>query len=222
MAYAMTPTTPHIRPIPKKRVARNISSGPKKVQAWDGQSSGSASRSPVCEIAHRMNEPMMAAKESKFVPVYDVEGYVNALMYHGISEEQAEIIRKEHCEALAKFDKATIEPKKELCVPKVFEPLNVLLEVTGDKVKLILSTSMWKIHEEYFKKFKRPPLGKYVRALANANYPEDKINKVVKFYNWAETWKGDEYDEEFERLFPTTGSKKSAMVKKASKAVKKF
>lgn len=224
MSYSMTPTTPHIRPIPKKRVARTISSAHRKVQPWDGRSPNDPSYSPVSEIVHKMNAPMIAAKESKFYPVHDVEGYVNALLYHGISKEQAEVIRKEHSEALVKFDLSIInkKQKKELCVPKMLEPLNVLLEVTGDKVKLILSTSMWKIHEEYFKKFKRPPLGKYVRALTNANYPEDKINKVVKFYNWADTWAGDEYDEEFERLFPTTGSKKTTKIKKASKAVKKF
>jgi hypothetical protein len=164
---------------------------------------------------------MMPAKASKFVPVYDVEGYVNALMYHGISEEQAEVIRKEHCEALAKFDRMTIEQKKPLNVPRILQPVNALLEVTGDKVKLILSTSMWKLNEEYLKKCKRPPIGKLVRAMAGANYPKENINKAIEYYNWVETHQ-DELDEEFERLFPTTGSKKSAVVKKASKAVKKF
>jgi len=221
MAYAMTPTTPHIRPIPKKRVARTISSAYRKVQPWDGRSSGDASASPVCELVHKMNQPMMPAKASKFVPVYDVEGYVNALMYHGISEEQAEVIRKEHCEALAKFDRMTIEQKKPLNVPRILQPVNALLEVTGDKVKLILSTSMWKLNEEYLKKCKRPPIGKLVRAMAGANYPKENINKAIEYYNWVETHQ-DELDEEFERLFPTTGSKRSAVVKKASKAVKKF
>lgn len=224
MSYATTPTTPHLRPIPRKRVARTIISTQRKVQPWDGHSPNNPSYSPVSEIVHKMNEPMIPAKVSKFAPVHDVDGYVNALMYHGMNKDQAEVIRKEHSEALVKFDLSIIKkkPKKVLCVPTMLEPLNVLLEVTGDKVKLILSTSMWKIHEEYFTKFKRPPLGKYVRALTNSNYPENKINKVIKFYNWADTWAGDEYDEEFERLFPTTGSKKTTKIKKASKAVKKF
>lgn len=221
MSYSQTPATPHIRPIPKKRVARNITSGPKQVQAWDGQSSKGVHRSPVCEIAHKMHQPMIPAAKREFVPVYDVDGYVNALMYHGISEEQAEVIRKEHCEALAKFDRATIKQKTPLNVPRILQPVNALLEVTGDKVKLILSTSMWKLNEEYLKKCKRPPIGKLVRAMAGANYPQANINKAIDHYNWVETHQ-DELDEEFERLFPTTGSKKSAVVKKASKAVKKF
>lgn len=220
MYQTKTPTTPHIRPIPKKRWVST--GGERSLGISSIACTSKSAQSPVPELIQKMKQPMIPAVDRKFAPVHDVEGYVNALMYHGISEEQAAVIRKEHCEALAKFDKMTSEPKKELNVPKVVMPVNTLLEVTGDKVKLILSTGMWKMYEEYFSKAKRPPVGKYLRALKNANYPVEKLNQVVKQYEWFETWQGDAYDEEFERLFPTTGSKKSAVVKKALKAVKKF
>lgn len=219
----MASTTPitYARPILTNRRRGNYTIKPVTAQ-WDGQSRKDAGYSPVAEIVHKMRNPAVRRPERKFVPVHDVESYVSALVYHGLSKEQAEVVRREHMEALAKFDRPSVEQKKPLNVPRLLQPVNALLEVTGDKVKLILSTSMWRMHEEYFSKCKRPPLGKYVRALRDANYPEESINKTIKQYNWMETWGGDAYDEEFERLFPTTGSKKSSVVKKATKAVKKF
>jgi hypothetical protein len=220
---SMTSSTPltYARPIPTKRLRGNYTIKPVTAQ-WNGESSAGAGKSPVAEIAHKMRNPSVRRPERKFMPVHDVESYVNALIYHGLSEDQAEVVRREHMEALAKFDRPLSEKKKELNVPRILQPVNALLEVTGDKVKLILSTSMWKMQEEYFNKGKRPPLGKYVRAISNANYPPESVTKMIKQYNWMETWGGDAYDEEFERLFPTTGSKKSTVVKKATKAVKKF
>lgn len=212
---------PHIRPIPRKERRGNYTITPVKAE-WDGQSHSGAGYSPVAEIVYKMRNPAVRRPERKFVPVHDVEGYVSALIYHGLDEAQAEVVRREHMEALAKFDRPLPQKKKELNVPRILKPVNALLEVTGDKVKLILSTSMWKLHEEYLSKCKRPPIGKLVRAMAGANYPQENINKAITYYNWLETWGGDAYDEEFERLFPTAGSKKSTVVKKATKAVKKF
>jgi len=211
---------PHIHPIPRKD--RRGASGFHPVNVpWDGQSRSGAGYSPVVEIVHKMNTFNPKRPERKFVPVHDVEGYVSALIYHGLDKEEAEKVRRQHMEALATFDRPPPPVKKPLNVPRILKPVNVLLEVSGDKVKLILTSSMTKLHEEYLSKCKRPPIGKLVRAMAGANYPQEKIDKAINHYNWVETHQ-EELEEEFERLFPSTGSKKNTVVKKATKAVKKI
>jgi hypothetical protein len=105
-------------------------------------------------------------------------------------------------------------------------PVKVYLIVSGDRVKLKLDTLSWHVHTEYFAKGKKPPLGIYLRSLAQRGVSDEQLEKVVKSYK---KWEDPEYlrqiDDMIERIWPgksTSTKEKTPQTRKVLKAVKKI
>jgi hypothetical protein len=104
------------------------------------------------------------------------------------------------------------------------QPVGVRLLIVDGKVKVKLDTKMYEIQAKYFSKGKKPPLMEYLRALASYGYSEATLNQVADTYaKWDSVKYQQKLDEEMERLWPSTKTKRpSTIVKKVLKAVKKL
>ena len=96
-----------------------------------------------------------------------------------VPHEKVELIKRER-----------IILKRPSAKTSIINPVNVILRVSGSKVKVRLDCKMFDIHQKYLAKGKKPPLMEYVRALISFGYAEEKINKVVESYKM---WENKEF-----------------------------
>jgi hypothetical protein len=131
----------------------------------------------------------------------DTDKYLKAMHLYPIIEPEAN---------------TQIQKKKENSVWWGYAKL--VLTIEGDHVKVHVDGKLGDIQAKYFDKAKKPPLRPYVEALMSAGTPTEKINKVIDRYVW---WKKNknEFQMEFDRLFPPEKKKGTVIAKKVLKAV---
>jgi hypothetical protein len=174
------------------------------------------------DIITKMRTTLSAPPPSKFVPVENYADYVNDLKRHGTSDEEAAVIYEKHRAAMAEYP---VKPK-ESKVKRVVQPiapisLIMLIDEKSGKVGVKLDTTTWPMHQKYFAKGIKPPQGVYVRSLLKAGHTEETCMKVIAKYQWYID-NAQALQDELERVWPSSKSKKTEVVKKVLKAVKKL
>lgn len=174
------------------------------------------------DIIMKMRSTLPIPPPRKFVPVENYPDYVNDLKRNGTSDEEAAIIYEKHRLAMEEFPVKKKEVKvKRVVMPIVPVSLIMLIDEQNGKVGVKLDAATWPMHQKYFAKAIKPPQGVYVRSLVKAGHTEETCLKVIAKYQWYID-NAQAMHDELERVWPSSKSKKTAIVKKVLKAVKKL
>ncbi len=186
----------------------------------------------VGQILGNMLHPETVIKSTPFRPVDHWESYVISLRNnHKHSIATMDNIPDgyiERCEAIV--EKIIIDhtkfyneyPPKVICkskndtnLPKYMDHIPVKLNVTkSGKVRVsIQPPPMMIIHEKYFRKGNKPPIGEYIRALKSFGYSDDVLERVLKHHENLPKRQA-EMDEVFERVFGSTSTSKASKPKR--------
>lgn len=176
----------------------------------------------ITDIIANINKPVEPAAPHRFVPIEDYKGYANALLKHGMAEDKVASVFAKHQEAMIEYTKGFKKKDSVVYRQEPIVPVGLVIRVNEakGKVSVKLDTLSMDVHEKYFSKAKRPPLGEYIRSLVRRGYTEDQCVKVMDKYKWYEEHQ-EELEEELERRWPSAKGRKAESVKKVLKAVKK-
>lgn len=208
-------------PLRKKRVVQK--SEPVDVSKIDPES-------VVGKILHGMKNPTPYMKPPPFVPVCHWEGYVSSLRTHykqaianmdeipeGYIEQceaKIEKIVKDHTDYYTKYPPKEIVPPKKLDVPDRMDHVIVKLKVLkSGKVRCNMSMPMMVIHEKYYSKGAKPPIGEHLKALKDFGYPDEVLEKVLKHHENIPKHKA-QMEEVFQRVFGSTSTSKASKPKR--------
>lgn len=113
----------------------------------------------------------------EFIPVWNPEHYFNDLETHGIDSTH---VRQLHENCVYPEEESIIFKTKQKCGVTVIDKLPVSTIVKNDKVKVVIHSGLYNIHEKYLKKNKKAPIDEYIKALYDVGYPEDVLFDVMK------------------------------------------
>jgi hypothetical protein len=186
----------------------------------------------IGKILGNMLHPLPVIKSNPFRPIDHWESYVISLRNNhkhsiatmdnipdGYIERCEAIVEKiiiDHTKFYHKHPlKDTHKPKKVDNLPKYMDHIPVKLNVTkSGKVRVnIQPPPMMIIHEKYFSKGTKPPIGEYIRALKSFGYSDDVLERVLKHHENLPKRQA-EMDEVFKRVFGSTSTSKASKPKR--------
>lgn len=141
------------------------------------------------------NPPQVKEWRPKFVPIADIDGYLQALKNSGTSQEELEMIRERHERHVSP------PPAKYVYKPATTPqmPVKSKLRVKGDKVKLSLCVPYDHVLD-YTYKAKKVPLDVMIRCMKmNGASDEFLVEQIQKHDAAKKTKKKD--DERFDAIF---------------------
>ena len=113
----------------------------------------------------------------EFVPFWNPEHYFNDLETNGTNSTH---VRQLHENCVYPEEPITFKTKQKCGNVTVMDKLPVSTTVKNDKVKVVIHSGLYNIHEKYLKKNKKAPIDEYVKALYDVGYPEDVLLDVMK------------------------------------------
>jgi hypothetical protein len=157
-----------------------------------------------------------------FVPVKNYEDYVSDLKCHGMNDADALVIYEKHRAAMESYK----IPRVISDITRIVQPIRPLslilvIDETKGSVGVKLDTVTWKVHEKYFFRGKKPPKDVYLRSLVSAGHTEETCLKVTERYQWFID-NDQAMQDELDRVWPSSKTKKAGVAKKVLKAVKKL
>ena len=174
------------------------------------------------DIISKMVSSIPIAPIHKFVPVKNYEDYVSDLKKHGMSDGDAAAVYEKHHIAMEPYKIAPVVGGiKRIVQPIIPLSLILLIDEAKGTVGVKLDTLSWKVHEKYFFRGIKPPQGVYVRSLMSAGHTEESCLKVIAKYKWFVD-NDQAMQDELDRVWPSSKTKKAEAVKKVLKAVKKL
>ena len=169
-------------------------------------------------------------KPKYFVPISNWDCFVSSLRIHyklmmeGMvtipdgyvekCEANIDSIITSHNEYYAKYPPKQSTPKKVLDVPNRMDHIVVKLQVLkSGTVRVKMSTPMLYIHETYYSKGTKPPIGEHLKALKAFGYPDEILEKVLKYHENLPKLKA-EMESVFARVYGSTSTSKASKPKK--------
>jgi hypothetical protein len=169
----------------------------------------------LVSIINSIRDPP-AAKEwrPKFVPIADIDGYINALKNAGTSEEELEMIREKHERHISP------PPAKYVYKPATTPqmPVKTKLKVKGEKVKLSLCVPYDHVLD-YTYKAKKVPFDVMIRCMKMNGASDEFLLKQIQKHDAAKKSRKKD-DEKFDAIFDKYNKTKTKPV--VFKPVKKM
>lgn len=166
--------------------------------------------------------PPTGLQDKPFVPIYDWETYLEAVKKHDLMmadgneefirrcEERWERVRTQHIQWYIDNPPTPTESVEKYIPP---DPHHVHVSISADGKVSIKVNPMGEIFDKYFSNGKKPPLKKYVKALAFNQAPMELLEKLLLKYDTMERRKRAD-----EKLLDDIFSKYNLKTVKAKKA----